>query len=244
MTNAEAPKLLSCQSELIALLGTLADVAFCMKNADGLYVDVNDAFVRRWGRSKRAVLGRRPRNIFSTGFAAVLEEQDRQVLETGQALRDELEIIIQADQSLGWYITTKLPVFDDVGTVTGLVSLSRDLIVLSAQDPELGSLSKAVEMIHERFDERLSIEQLAQAAGYSSARLRRRMKQVFGMSPSQYLLRVRVDAAAELLARTKRPVSEVAARCGFYDQAALTRQFAKLTGETPSHYRTGSRNMR
>ncbi|MFV1989770.1 MAG: helix-turn-helix domain-containing protein [Acidimicrobiales bacterium] len=241
MTNSETPKLLRCQPELIALFGTLVDVAFCMKDVDGLYLDANDAFVRRWGRSKRAVLGRRPRDIFAPGFATVLEEQDRHVLETGQALRDELEIIIRADQSLGWYITTKLPVFDEASEVAGLVSLSRDLIVLSARDPELGSLSNAVEMMHERFAERLSIEQLAQAAGYSASRFRRRMKQVFGMSPSQYLLRVRVDAAAELLARTKVPVSEVAARCGFYDQAALTRQFARLTGETPSHYRLSDR---
>ncbi len=232
---------MDCQPELLALMGTLVDVAFCMKDAHGRYLDANDAFVRRWGRSKRAVLGRQPRDIFPEGFATVLEAQDRHVLGSGEALRDELEIIVQADQSLGWYLTTKLPVLDDSGAVVGLVSLSRDLVVPESSDPELGGLAQAVDIIHERFAERLTIAQLADASGYGSARFRKRMKQVFGITPSQYLLRVRVEAAAALLVSTDMAVSEIAARCGFYDQAALTHQFSRLTGETPSHFRATDR---
>lgn len=227
---------LDCQAELLGLFGVLVNVTFCMKDRAGRYLDVNDAFVRRWGHSKRDVVGKRPSHIFEDPFAGILEAQDRQVLESGDALRDEMEIIVRADNSLGWYVTTKLPVRED-SEVVGLVSLSRDLVVASSSDLQLGSLSAALRLIHEQYAKSLSVGDIAEAAGCSQSKLRRRMKHAFGISPSQYLLRVRVDEAAGLLTTTKLSVADIAARCGFYDQAALTRQFAKLTGGTPSQYR-------
>ena len=64
-----------------------------------------------------------------------------------------------------------------------------------------------------------------------------RFRQVFGLTPAQYVARVRVGAAAALLAESKLAISDVAARCGFTDQAHLTRQFARYTGLTPGQYR-------
>jgi transcriptional regulator GlxA family with amidase domain len=45
------------------------------------------------------------------------------------------------------------------------------------------------------------------------------MRRVFGISPTQYLLRERVDRAARLLTASDDSIATVAARCGFYDQA-------------------------
>ncbi|HBM56940.1 MAG TPA: AraC family transcriptional regulator, partial [Acidimicrobiaceae bacterium] len=47
----------------------------------------------------------------------------------------------------------------------------------------------------------------------------------------------RVDRAAGLLVDTDRPIAEIAAECGFSDQANLTRQFGRLIGETPARFR-------
>ncbi|MEE9416458.1 MAG: hypothetical protein V3V01_14335, partial [Acidimicrobiales bacterium] len=41
----------ACQDELLALLETLINVIFCVKDREGTYVEVNSAFVRRTGRA-------------------------------------------------------------------------------------------------------------------------------------------------------------------------------------------------
>jgi len=56
----------------------------------------------------------------------------------------------------------------------------------------------------------------------------------------EFVLRARVQAAAELLRSTGRPIAEIALDCGFYDQSAFTRQFRKRTGVTPERWRRRS----
>ena len=54
------------RGELVALFETLVNVMFCAKDTDGIYVEVNTAFVQRTGRqSKREVIGRRATDLFA-----------------------------------------------------------------------------------------------------------------------------------------------------------------------------------
>jgi transcriptional regulator GlxA family with amidase domain len=57
------------------------------------------------------------------------------------------------------------------------------------------------------------------------------------VSAKQYVLRVRLDEATRLLGTTDLPIAEIATRCGFYDQAALTRRFSRAVGMSPRRYR-------
>ena len=63
------------------------------------------------------------------------------------------------------------------------------------------------------------------------------MKRVFGLTPTQYILRVRVEHATELLTHTDRSLADIATACGFYDQADFTRKFGRLTSMTPAQFR-------
>jgi PAS domain S-box-containing protein len=226
--------------EVLQLLEALVDVIFCAKDTELRYVAVNAAFVRRTGqRSRRAVLGSRATDHFPPAQAERYEEQDRRVLATGRPLRDELELIRRPDGSMGWYVTTKIPMREG-RTPTGLVSISRDLGRPSEETVEVAALSSVVALVRDRDDEAdgaLTVADLARAAGCSTDQLGRRMRRVFGLSPTQYLLRERVDRAARLLATGDVAIAEVAARCGFYDQAMLTRHFGRLVGLTPAQYR-------
>ena len=95
------------------------------------------------------------------------------------------------------------------------------------------------DLVHERLAEPLKVADLASAADCSEGQLERRMKRVFGLTATQYVLRARVDRAAAWLVDTDRPIAEIAAECGFSDQANLTRQFGRLIGETPARFRAG-----
>lgn len=238
-TNLEALVEGGCQDELLALFDALVDVIFCIKSADQRYLAVNTAFVKRTGRrSKRDVVGKRASDLFPGELAAGYEAQDAVIFETGQPLRDELELIGRRDGTRRWYLTTKLPVFDKASsTVTSLVSVSRDLHVPSEEGVALESLSRVVDLVNARFGDTLRVADLAAAAQCSSGQLERRMKRVFGLTATQYVMRVRVDHATELLAHSNVPLAEIATRCGFYDQADFTRKFARLTNTTPAQFR-------
>lgn len=225
--------------EVAALFDALPNVMFCVKGADDRYVAVNDAFVRRSGRAdRRDVVGARAVDLFPEVLAERYEEQDRRVFDEGEPLRDELELIRRPDGRTGWYLTTKLPVVRR-GTVVGLVSVSRDLETPSDEGIAMASLGRVVDMVKERLNGPVKVAQMAAAASCSEGQLERRMKRVFGLTATQYVLRARVDRAAAMLVDTDRPIAEVATECGFSDQANLTRQFGRLIGETPARFRSG-----
>ncbi len=244
-SSAAPPASRWLQPELVALFDELVNVMFCAKDLDGRYVAVNPAFVRRSGRrSPRDVIGRRATDLFPPLLGERYEEQDARVLTTGRPLRDELELIRRPDHQHGWYLTTKTPVRHE-GRIVGLVSISRDLETPTdddldqrePHDPTIASLARVVEFVGARLDEPLRVADLAAAAGCSDAQLDRRMRRVFGLSPNQYVLRVRVDRARLLLSATELPIATIAAQVGFYDQASFTHRFGRLTGQTPAQFR-------
>ena len=227
------------QDELLALFDALVNVIFCIKGADQRYEAVNTAFVQRTGRkSKRDVVGKRAVDLFPRELAERYEDQDASVFRTGESLRDELELIGQSDGSLRWYLTTKLPVTDKTtDEIVSLVSVSRDLQMPSHEGIEVEALTRVVDLVNASYGETLRVADLAAAANCSTGQLERRMKRVFGLTATQYVLRVRVDRAAELLAHSDQSLAEIAGDCGFYDQANFTRKFARLTNTTPAQFR-------
>lgn len=236
----------ACQAELLGLFDVLVDVIFCSKDVEGRYVAVNPAFVRRTGRaSKREVIGRRARDVFPPVQAERYEGQDADVLSTGQPLRDELELIRRENGSAGWYLTTKLPVTDrETGQRQGLVSVSRDLRTPSDDDVVVASLTRVVDHVRGNLSTKISVAELAAVAECSPSQLERRMRKTFGLPAGKYILRARVDRAAELLVATDRPLAEVAVEVGFYDQADFSNRFARLTNETPAQFRAKQRQRR
>jgi PAS domain S-box-containing protein len=228
---------------LIALFAELTAVMFCAKDADGRYVEVNDAFVRRTNqRARSGVIGRRAGELFVPALAERYEEQDARVLAEGRPLRHELELIRRDGGTPGWYLTTKIPVVEPDGTTAGVVSVSEDLRSADPADPAMPALSRVVDLVESRLDAPPRAEELAAAAALTPSVLERRMRAVFGLAPTQFVLRARIDRARALLTGTDRPLAEVALACGFYDQPAFTRQFTRLAGETPGQFRRRARD--
>lgn len=82
---------------------------------------------------------------------------------------------------------------------------------------------------------RTSLRAVAQCVGVSPCHAVRTFTRAMGLSPHQYLIQRRVNAARHLLAGGQ-PPSLVAAAVGFADQSHLTMHFKRFTGITPSHY--------
>jgi hypothetical protein len=62
------------------------------------------------------------------------------------------------------------------------------------------------------------------------------------MTPHEYVMRMRIKRARNLLAQSNLPLVEIAARVGFSDQSQFTNNFRKFTSVTPKAYRTAAMN--
>lgn len=102
-------------------------------------------------------------------------------------------------------------------------------------------IDQAIRWITLQFHQQLSIDHIASSLGYHRVHLSKAFKQRTGMSPKQYLLKVRMDKAKELLA-SPLTIEQVASSVGFNDALYFSKQFRKATGMPPSEYRAGLRN--
>ena len=78
---------------------------------------------------------------------------------------------------------------------------------------------------------------LASMAKLSPYHFLRSFKAVTGVTPHQWLLRARLRDAAEKLAATKVPVTDIALDVGFDDLSNFTRTFHAEFGASPRQYR-------
>jgi AraC family transcriptional regulator len=76
----------------------------------------------------------------------------------------------------------------------------------------------------------------------SEAHFSRSFKRTFGESPHVFLVRRRVELAAQYMLTTHASLSDIALRCGFTDQAHLSKHFRQAAGQTPAAWRRAHRS--
>ncbi|MEP3248230.1 MAG: AraC family transcriptional regulator [Sneathiella sp.] len=93
-------------------------------------------------------------------------------------------------------------------------------------------LLQAMDLMSDQYSVSLSLQDLAAVIGLTPFQLIRLFKRSVGMSPHAYLTQVRLGRACQFLRRGL-SIADVAVRCGFYDQSALTKHFKRSYGITP-----------
>jgi AraC family transcriptional regulator len=99
-------------------------------------------------------------------------------------------------------------------------------------------ITEAVRRIEAHADQRLTLSALAYNAGMSPYHFLRSFRHVVGITPYQFVLRIRLHRAAVLLRRTDQPVSAIAFDAGFNDLSTFNHRFRRAMGDNPSIYRT------
>jgi AraC family transcriptional regulator len=97
-------------------------------------------------------------------------------------------------------------------------------------------LQRVRDLVEARLAEPLRLAELAAAVPMSTYYFSRAFKATTGMTPHEFVVRRRVDAARGLLERGGLLVAEVARRTGFADASHLARQFRRRVGMTPARY--------
>lgn len=98
-------------------------------------------------------------------------------------------------------------------------------------------MSGAITFMQEHLSEPIGRDEVANAVALSPSHFSRLFKQHIGRGFNQTLVRMRVDHAAELLARTTLPIGQIAELSGFSEQGYFAKTFHKLIGQSPRDYR-------
>jgi AraC-like DNA-binding protein len=84
--------------------------------------------------------------------------------------------------------------------------------------------------------EHISLDDLANQAGVSRFHFARQFRLSTGVSPMEYLRRVRIERSKSILQSREATIAEVAATLGFSDQSHFTRTFGRLVGVSPGSF--------
>ena len=98
-------------------------------------------------------------------------------------------------------------------------------------------LADVLQFCEAHFDQPLSVPQLAARMFLSSGRFSEIFKKEMGTPPGDYLRRLRLAKAQELLREGNLSITQIAFRCGFNDAAQFSRAFRATFDITPSDYR-------
>jgi AraC-like DNA-binding protein len=103
--------------------------------------------------------------------------------------------------------------------------------------PPARHLVRAKDLADGRYFERLTVSDMARAAGLSRAHFSREFRKAFGEPPHSYLLTRRLERAAALLRNTDRPVNEICFSVGLASVGSFTSSFTRAFGRPPTAYR-------
>lgn len=224
------------------LFDGVSDIVFFVKDAAGRYMAVNDTLAARCGLpDKDAAIGLTTEDLFPPPLGEAFALQDREILQSGNPIRDHLELHLYPGGRSGWCLTFKEPVRGKDGKPAGICGISRDLQASGELGEDYAALSATLLHIHSHYDEPLRLPDLARMAGFSVYQLDQRIRALFHLTAGQYLVKVRIDAACVRLATSDEAISQIALACGYSDQSAFSRQFKQAVGISPMAYRRKTR---
>ncbi|TWU28330.1 AraC family transcriptional regulator [Bythopirellula polymerisocia] len=229
---------LESPGSLMALLDHLPAIYFFAKDHQGCFMHVNRALLDVLGLSEETdVIGKTDYDFFSLEVADRYRHQDQQVMTSGRPLTNHVCGVPDASGILRWYVETKIPLYDRQNRPIGVAGIMHDLEKAGATLAPYQRLSQAITHISNHFAEKITLDSLASLVHLSVSQFNRTFKQLFKITPAQYINRVRINAACSQLRSTSDSIETIASRTGFCDASHFVRQFKKVMNLTPKTYR-------
>jgi AraC family transcriptional regulator len=137
------------------------------------------------------------------------------------------------------------------GTIAQAASLLRKQInsqVAEGNSDERGRLiawqaRKVRDYIDSHITGPILVSDLCALVRLSEAHFSRSFKRAFGQSPHAFVIRRRLEFAAQFMLQTDEPLCDIALRCGFADQAHFSKHFRHANGLNPSAWRRTARTI-
>lgn len=216
----------------------LPNMLFFVKDRQMRLMAGNQAFVNRCGYASEAeMIGHVDREIFPEELAAKYGSDDREVIRTGKPLLGLVELFPNQLGEPEWYITDKVPLYTAGGELAGLCGTVRSYEGARAALQPYLDLVPVIDYLKTHYRANVSIPDIAAKSGMSVRVLQRRFQTTLKTTPREFIMKLRVHAACELLAKGQGTMADIALQVGFYDHSVFSRQFSRLMGLSPSGYR-------
>ncbi|HVI44624.1 MAG TPA: AraC family transcriptional regulator [Chitinophaga sp.] len=98
-------------------------------------------------------------------------------------------------------------------------------------------VEKVRQLLHDSWNETLSLQQISAAAGVHPVTVSRYFPYYFGCQLGEYMRKIKIDRALHLIGQPDMSLTDVALYCGFFDQSHFIRTFRSCTGFLPRAYR-------
>ena len=181
VVRKQAEDSLEAERQLLRTLVDLLPDCVYVKDTESRFLMSNPAHRRVLGAgSLNEILGRTDFDFFPLEFASRYREDEVSLFESGQPLINREEPVRFADGSHRWVLTTKVPLMDGKGGISGLVGISRDITEQKAAEDRIAkayadlaasesTLKQTVEELNRSHEELKSAQlQLIQAAKLES----------------------------------------------------------------------------
>lgn len=170
------------------------------------------------------------KNAGSVTVAPRLHFNDPRIEHIGWAVKAELESNDGLDRAYGEGLGLAL-------AAQLLRGYARVSSAMTAGALSRRRVARTVEYIRANLASDLSLFELAKIAGLSATHFKSIFRQTTGMAVHQYVIRKRVETAADILQRDGAPLADVALQVGFANQSHLARCMRRVMGVTPGQLR-------
>lgn len=225
-------------SPFYLLFEHLPGISFFAKNRQFELVCANTAFLERLGlRAESEIIGKTDYELFPKSLAEHFRADDEWVVSTGRPKLHIVELFINPDGLPDWYLTNKLPVHDKRGELLGVMGTAQNYQYDKRFIQPYLQIEPAINYIRENFREMIVMKEVAAKAHMSVRQLERRFQEILKMSPREFITKLRMKTACEMLSLSDEPILNIALSLGFYDQSSFTLQFRQHMGAPPLQYR-------
>jgi AraC-like DNA-binding protein len=117
------------------------------------------------------------------------------------------------------------------------ISMVSNQVLVHRENSEPPMITRAKQFIEENQTEDLSLDQVAKAVNTSTFYFCKMFKKATGLNFTEYVSRVRIEKAKNLLLNPNLRISEIAYEVGFQSLTHFNRVFKKIVGQSPTEYR-------
>jgi len=228
-------------STLLGVLGLFdytQNIYFYIKDSNRRFLWMNEPLRRHLGANGMAeCLGKEDHDFFSPDLVFRYHQEDNAVIASRRPLLNQPWLVPERKERPKWFLSSKIPLFDSEGKVVALAGIMQNLAHDFTVGHPFGEMQTVIDYIVEHYHERISVEQLASLIFLSPRQFQRRFRYLFHVSPGEFILKVRLDAAVRLLVESESSVTQIAHQCGFFDNSHFTRQFKSKMAISPIQFR-------
>lgn len=220
-----------------AMFDHLPNAPFFLKDTELRFQAANTAMLKLCGLNRQEdIIGRTSRDFFGAPMPERAETLDREVMRSRRPSEQKLDVLLSRSGPI-WLLFRRWPVIGPSGEAVGLASIARRLEAPDRRHPTYRRLAAAIIQMQASLSENTPLADLAVKAGVSLSQFERDFSTLFGVSPRQYLITLRIEAALTQL-EGDASIADIAHDCGYGDQSAFARRFKAVLGMSPSQYRT------